>query len=584
MRFNYFVLSFFAMSVAALLLVGCKDDDIAGSEPENPTQSVGGDYNPDLDGIWLETSSGSLGQWENPVEIEHAGFFIIEPENHISALYYNSVNLYGEFNIYADADSMVIIDPRLLKDVEAALEGKKIDYMNLPIPDGYSRIYAKQRYELVNKDSLVFLWENMNETWYAGYTRLKEVEKKVEEITNTRFFDQDLVTKVTTTVDWIRLSLKKLEIPDGPQDHDAIYKTMDELNANRTGNWSYENWMEGLPGSLPITDICIPGAHDACTGGVGKTAIAMNADCQSKSLSEQLLAGVRYFDIRTRWNAESDLIYNEDEKNLYTFHGIFSCNSRFEDVILTMKDFLNSHKNEFVILRVSYESDNTAIYEAENKAKSVALYHKVENKYKEDIMPYYPGDTLGSVRGKILIINDQEVADMTQKIGSYTRSRGDNEAKTEVQLYRYRNDKDEAGNSIIVKDSTYIWEQNYYTIGYKTDRERIDLKEKSIYNFAYTAAQRSKTPVFITQLNANTGNLYLNCCVYAEMFNRYAFLMFWDNLNGPYLTLKGGIYSMDYAGDRTYIKYNIFSADEKIYVYGDRLVWAIIERNYRSLK
>lgn len=63
---------------------------------------------------------------------------LVALENHISALYYSSEHLYGEFNMYADADSIVIIDPRLLKDVEAALEVKKIDYMNLPIPDGYT--------------------------------------------------------------------------------------------------------------------------------------------------------------------------------------------------------------------------------------------------------------------------------------------------------------------------------------------------------------------------------------------------------------------------------------------------------------
>lgn len=576
MRKLYFFLSFIAMFAAGSLLISCTDDDNICPEEEASHDEI---YHPDLDGIWLTTSMGVVGDYENPVDIEYAGFFIGEPGNTVSFLFVNNDKIFGEFRLFADADSLVVIESDLFQEIEAQLKnkGKEIDYMNLPVPAGNEQLYAKMHYELVNKDSLVFMWNDMVGTQFTGFTRLTEVENMVQENTPTRGDNNIIEKKVIPTVNYIQAKIDEKKIPTEPDDSQAIYLSMDELNAMRTGSWSYEQWMTGLPGDIKINEISIPGAHDACTAGVGFFAKTMNANCQILTLSEQLQAGVRCFDIRTRINSSDD-----SEKDLGTYHGQFSCDLPFEDVMSTMKEFLDKNKGEFVILNVSYESKNVG---TDYRDKSIELYHKVENQYKEMIRPYYPGQPLDSVRGKILIINHQNVGDNNLKIGAYIGKDGDNNANKKAILYKYRNALDKDGKKVIVSDTVTMWVQNFYEIGFFSNRDRIEKKKKAIYDFAYSALDEPEIPVFITQMNANTGNILdLDCRTYAEMFNSYAFKMLWDNMyNTDYPPLKGGIYSMDYAGGRSYTSPGtIDPMQKKIYVYGDRLVWAVIELNYRN--
>ena len=58
------------MFAAGSLLISCTDDDNICPEGEASHDEI---YHPDLDGIWLTTSMGVVGDYENPVDIEYAG-------------------------------------------------------------------------------------------------------------------------------------------------------------------------------------------------------------------------------------------------------------------------------------------------------------------------------------------------------------------------------------------------------------------------------------------------------------------------------------------------------------------------------
>ena len=70
--------------------------------------------------------------------------------------------------------------------------------------------------------------------------------------------------------------------------------TMQQLRAQN-------NWMASLPDNVYISQILIPGAHDAATSGM---TLSINKT-QSKTISEQWDAGVRAFDLRPKRTAQS---------------------------------------------------------------------------------------------------------------------------------------------------------------------------------------------------------------------------------------------------------------------------------------
>ncbi|XP_009290935.1 1-phosphatidylinositol phosphodiesterase-like [Danio rerio] len=113
------------------------------------------------------------------------------------------------------------------------------------------------------------------------------------------------------------------------------------------------DWMETLDGNMFISNITIPGTHDtmALHGGAA-------AECQSWSLENQLLAGIRYLDLRVSGN------------NLKVVHGVISQHTTFADVLNIVKGFLSQHKSETVLLRVKLESKGPFPDDVANQLKN----------------------------------------------------------------------------------------------------------------------------------------------------------------------------------------------------------------------
>jgi hypothetical protein len=118
-----------------------------------------------------------------------------------------------------------------------------------------------------------------------------------------------------------------------------------QIPGNPPGNSFTSRWMKELPGTKRISEFTIPGTHDTCAlyGGA-------SAECQNKTLKEQLEAGIRFIDIRCR-----------HFKNAFTIHhGIFYQNINFSDVQDICIKFLESNPSECIIMSVKNECSGKA--------------------------------------------------------------------------------------------------------------------------------------------------------------------------------------------------------------------------------
>lgn len=164
------------------------------------------------------------------------------------------------------------------------------------------------------------------------------------------------------------------------------------------------DWMSRLDGSLRLSEINIPGTHDSCTANI-KASYAENANnytCQMHFIDEQLINGVRAFDIR--------YCYNEGDKDVFTCHGSGSlrCATPESDgskamtvdwVISKILLFLDNEraKNETIIMVVKQDDSNK---DAPKYMAETLLEHE------NDLYDWSnPSPTLDDVRGKIVVMS-----------------------------------------------------------------------------------------------------------------------------------------------------------------------------------
>ncbi len=153
------------------------------------------------------------------------------------------------------------------------------------------------------------------------------------------------------------------------------------VHAQAAGN----DWMRDLDGKLRLSELSIPGTHDA---GARLEPISGTARCQSLSIAEQLAAGVRFLDIRCRHLSDSFAIY----------HGIVDQQLTFAAVIESVEVFLKANPAECVIMSVQEESKASG---------NTREFEKTFANYIAKNPPFWAlGDdipTLDQARGKIVL-------------------------------------------------------------------------------------------------------------------------------------------------------------------------------------
>ena len=145
-------------------------------------------------------------------------------------------------------------------------------------------------------------------------------------------------------------------------------------------------WMKFADGSLYLSQLNIPGTHEA-----GSKDCAMG-QCQDNDIAWQLEHGVRFLDIRI-------LIGDND---LRVYHGKFSAKLDFKDVMQTVKTFLAENPSECVIMSIKNEGDT--------EVNGKKFYEELENNYIKNSQwseLFYTSTSipkLDNVRGKIVLV------------------------------------------------------------------------------------------------------------------------------------------------------------------------------------
>jgi hypothetical protein len=112
----------------------------------------------------------------------------------------------------------------------------------------------------------------------------------------------------------------------------------------------HKSWMSALPDAMLISELSIPGTHDAgCIDQYGDVSSHI-ADCQDAKIIDQLNAGVRFLDLRV-----------EDSNGPWEiFHDAYQYQPLW-DVLTEIATFLNDHPRETVLTRITvFQSDHEA--------------------------------------------------------------------------------------------------------------------------------------------------------------------------------------------------------------------------------
>ncbi|XP_062375794.1 1-phosphatidylinositol phosphodiesterase-like isoform X2 [Sardina pilchardus] len=137
------------------------------------------------------------------------------------------------------------------------------------------------------------------------------------------------------------------------------------------------DWMASIEDRKLISHITIPGSHDTMARHYGPAVI-----CQAWRLKDQLMAGIRYLDIRMNGNS-------------IIVHGLFEQKATFADVIKITQEFLKDHKKETVLLRVKPEWPS--------KGRVKQGVQRVIQGYNNIIFTSNI-PTMGEARGKIVLV------------------------------------------------------------------------------------------------------------------------------------------------------------------------------------
>ena len=239
------------------------------------------------------------------------------------------------------------------------------------------------------------------------------------------------------------------------------------------------SWMSELPDELYITDLSIPGTHDA--GAAHTSTCNSSAQCQQLSIHDQLNAGIRYFDLRI----------GPDQRIV---HGATNCQFNGDGLYLDrvmnwIREFLRDNPGEVVILQPMENRGGDKV--------DKAAYNYFKKLVEKERNLFYIGDhvpTLGECRGKILILSrlnygnkdyQTEGGQWALEARNWQTSRTDREYYDNLDLsfdfrYRHYTDTNKKASGLVATGNNYeIWSQDDYE---KTGDDKWEVIYNSIFD------------------------------------------------------------------------------------------------------
>lgn len=324
------------------------------------------------------------------------------------------------------------------------------------------------------------------------------------------------------------------------------------------------NWMEQLDDNRLVTDLSLPGTHDAATAegwdGVaamdlgGYTFGDMAARGQDLTIAEQWAVGVRVFDIRPQ----------KDGDVLRCMHGISGTSLLVGDFFAKMRDLLAASPTEFAIVTTKIDTTEGEPEVVEWAPLFNSLIHS--DSLSQCFVEFSPTMTVGDVRGKILLLSRNKYDDVP--LGGFVTG--------------WSSDKDFAnqqGGTITGSDGSNcpLWMQDYYQPN--SDRWGKEQAIRLMLDAAMSRDLTTQQPAWVMNYTAGNTQTFLSDGYRENAV--YAHQLVLDYLADETHTGSTGIIFMDYAGvDVT----KSCSTDETFEVKGLQLVQALIAQNFRGIE
>ncbi|MDJ1472012.1 phosphatidylinositol-specific phospholipase C [Xanthocytophaga flava] len=150
--------------------------------------------------------------------------------------------------------------------------------------------------------------------------------------------------------------------------------------------YSLNNWMSLVSSSLTLSQLSIPGTHDS---GALYEPVSGTAKCQNLTIGNQLIAGIRFLDVRCRHIDNAFAIH----------HGSIYQNMNFDDVLNACWSFLASNPTETIIMSVKEEYNSSNVSRTFEQTFDTYIQKNPSKWYMGSSVP-----ALGTVRGKIVLL------------------------------------------------------------------------------------------------------------------------------------------------------------------------------------
>ncbi|MGM9757425.1 MAG: hypothetical protein ACI3ZM_04675 [Candidatus Cryptobacteroides sp.] len=170
----------------------------------------------------------------------------------------------------------------------------------------------------------------------------------------------------------------------------------------QTGN----NWITPLDGNIYVSQMSIPGSHDAATGEKMATFVGeIFAQTQEQTLQTQWNLGVRAFDLRPALYDKNEVVlFGRKDYELWLYHGATRVAISWAKAMNTIKANLTSHPGEFAIVLFRHEDEST-LYKNTNTTDFDNYMKAWVNANKAWIVDWRPDITIDECRGKIILIS-----------------------------------------------------------------------------------------------------------------------------------------------------------------------------------
>lgn len=176
-------------------------------------------------------------------------------------------------------------------------------------------------------------------------------------------------------------------IPSGPQE---------------SGN----NWITPLDGSIYVSQMSIPGSHDAATGEDMATFVGdLFAQTQEQTLQVQWNLGVRCFDLRPALYDKNEVVlFGTKDYELWLYHGVTRIAVSWATAMNIIKANLASNPGEFAMVLFRHEDESTA-FKNTNTTDFDNYMKAWVNANKNWIVEWKPDITIDECRGKLILIS-----------------------------------------------------------------------------------------------------------------------------------------------------------------------------------